>query len=35
MVLPDESLSENLLGLSFLSKLKRIEYANGQMVLEQ
>jgi aspartyl protease family protein len=35
MVLPDESLSENLLGLSFLSKLKRFEYANGMMVLEQ
>ncbi len=26
---------ENLLGLSFLSKLKRFEYANGQLVLEQ
>ena len=35
IVLPDEALSENLLGLSFLSKLKRFEYANGQMVLEQ
>jgi aspartyl protease family protein len=35
MVLPDEALSENLLGLSFLSKLKRFEYANGLMVLEQ
>ena len=35
MVLPDEALSENLLGLSFLSKLKRFEYSNGQMVLEQ
>lgn len=35
MVLPDEALSENLLGLSFLSKLKRFEYADGQMVLEQ
>jgi aspartyl protease family protein len=35
MVLPDEALSENLLGLSFLSKLKRFEYANGSMVLEQ
>lgn len=35
MVLPNEALSENLLGLSFLSKLKRFEYANGQMVLEQ
>ena len=35
MVLPDEALSENLLGLSFLAKLKRFEYANGTMVLEQ
>jgi aspartyl protease family protein len=35
MVLPDEALSENLLGLSFLSKLKRFEYANGKLVLEQ
>ena len=35
MVLPDEALSENLLGLSFLGKLKRFEYANGKMVLEQ
>jgi aspartyl protease family protein len=35
MVLPDQALSENLLGLSFLSKLRRFEYANGQMVLEQ
>ncbi|MGH6717567.1 MAG: TIGR02281 family clan AA aspartic protease [Bradyrhizobium sp.] len=35
MVLPDEALSENLLGLSFLSRLKRFEYANGQMVLQQ
>jgi aspartyl protease family protein len=35
MVLPDTALSENLLGLSFLSKLKRFEYANGRMVLEQ
>jgi aspartyl protease family protein len=35
MVLPDEALSENLLGLSFLSRLKRFEYSNGQMVLEQ
>ena len=33
MVLPDEALSENLLGLSFLSKLKRFEYANGKLVL--
>ena len=35
MVLPDRALSENLLGLSFLSKLRRFEYANGQLVLEQ
>jgi aspartyl protease family protein len=35
LVLPDDALSENLLGLSFLSKLKRFAYANGQMVLEQ
>jgi aspartyl protease family protein len=35
MVLPDEALRENLLGLSFLSKLRRYEYANGKLVLEQ
>lgn len=35
MVLPDAALSQNLLGLSFLSKLKRFEYAGGKMVLEQ
>jgi aspartyl protease family protein len=35
LVSPDEALSENLLGLSFLSRLRRFEYANGRMVLEQ
>ena len=35
LVLPDEALSQNLLGVSFLSRLKRYEYANGRMVLEQ
>lgn len=35
MVLPDEALSQNLLGLSFLGRLKRFEYAGGRMVLEQ
>lgn len=35
LVLPDGALSENLLGLSFLSRLKRFEYSNGQMVLQQ
>lgn len=35
LVLPDEALGENLLGVAFLSRLKRYEYANGRMVLEQ
>ena len=35
MVLPDEALAKNLLGVSFLSRLKRYEYANGRIVLEQ
>lgn len=35
MVLPDEALAKNLLGVSFLPRLKRYEYANGRIVLEQ
>jgi aspartyl protease family protein len=35
VVLPDEALSENLLGLSFLSRLRHFEYSDGKMVLEQ
>ena len=35
MVLPDSALSENLLGMSFLSKLKRFEFAGANLVLEQ
>ena len=35
MVLPDTALSENLLGMSFLSKLKRFEFAGANLVLEQ
>jgi aspartyl protease family protein len=35
MVLPDEALSQSLLGVSFLSRLRRYEYANGRMVLEE
>jgi aspartyl protease family protein len=35
LVLPDEALSENLLGLSYLSRLRRFEYAGGRLVLEQ
>lgn len=35
LVLPDEVLSQNLLGVSFLSRLKRYEYANGRLLLEE
>jgi aspartyl protease family protein len=35
LVLPDEALSGNLLGLSFLSRLRRFEYSGGKLVLEQ
>jgi aspartyl protease family protein len=35
MVLPEGALSDNLLGLSFLSRLRRFEYADGKMVLER
>jgi aspartyl protease family protein len=35
VVLPDDALSDNLLGLSFLSRLKRFEYSDGKLVLEQ
>jgi aspartyl protease family protein len=35
MVLPDNILSENLLGLSYLSRLRRFEYSGGKLVLEQ
>ena len=35
LVVPDKALNENLLGLSYLTRLKRFEYANGKLVLEQ
>ncbi len=35
MVLPEEALSDNLLGMTFLSRLHRYEYSNGRLVLEQ
>lgn len=35
IVLPDGALSDNLLGLSFLQRLRRFEYADGKLVLEQ
>jgi len=35
IVLPDGALSDNLLGMTFLSRLHRYEYSNGRLVLEQ
>jgi aspartyl protease family protein len=35
LVLPDEALGENLLGVSFLARLKRYEVADGRLVMEQ
>src|SRR5665213_810649 len=35
LVLPDEALSQNLLGIAFLSKLRRYEVADGRLLLEQ
>lgn len=35
IVMPEEALSENLLGLSFLSRLRRFEYRDGRMILEE
>ncbi len=35
LVVPDSALNENLLGLSFLTRLRRFEYAGGKLVLEQ
>ena len=32
VVLPDEALAQSLLGMSFLSKLRRYEYANGRLI---
>jgi aspartyl protease family protein len=35
VVMPEGALSENLLGMSFLSRLRHFEYSEGKMVLEQ
>jgi aspartyl protease family protein len=35
VVIPDKSLSGNLLGMSFLSRVRRFEMANGRLVMEQ
>jgi aspartyl protease family protein len=32
---PDAALSQNLLGMSFLSRLRRFEYREGRLVLEE
>ena len=35
LIMPDGMLAQNLLGMAFLSRLKRFEYADGKMVLQQ
>jgi aspartyl protease family protein len=35
VVMPNGALSDNLLGLSFLSRLRHFEFSDGKMVLEQ
>jgi aspartyl protease family protein len=35
IILPSGALSDNLLGLSFLSRLRHFEYTDGKMILEQ
>jgi aspartyl protease family protein len=35
VVMPNGALSDNLLGLSFLSRLRHFEFSDGKMMLEQ
>lgn len=35
LIMPDGMLDQNLLGMAFLSRLKRFEYADGKLVMEQ
>jgi aspartyl protease family protein len=35
VVMPEGALNQNLLGMTFLSRLKRFEFRTGQLVLEQ
>lgn len=35
MVMPENALNQNLLGMTFLSRLQRYEYSNGRLVLQQ
>jgi aspartyl protease family protein len=34
LVMPENALGENLLGLAYLTRLKRFEYAGGKLMLE-
>jgi aspartyl protease family protein len=35
VIMPDEALGQNLLGMSFLLRLRRFEFAEGRLMLEQ
>jgi aspartyl protease family protein len=35
VIMPDGALGQNLLGMSFLSRLRRFEFTDGRLVLEQ
>jgi aspartyl protease family protein len=35
LIMPDDALGLNLLGTSFLSRLRRYEYADGRLMMEQ
>lgn len=35
LIMPEGVLDQNLLGMAFLSRLKRFEYASGRLLLEQ
>ena len=35
LIMPDGVLGQNLLGMAFLSRLKRFEYADGKLLMEQ
>jgi len=35
LIMPDGMLDQNLLGMAFLSRLKRFEYTDGKLVMEQ